>query len=88
MTELIGSLALGGVLANDLDIDSSELSAQLVDDVQNGMLELGDDGSFTYTPDQDFTGIDAFTYVANDGQANSNVATVTIRVGSRRCRPI
>jgi len=38
------------------------------------------DGSFTYTPYADFNGTDWFTYVANDGTDDSNVATVTITV--------
>ena len=38
------------------------------------------DGSFTYTPAANFNGTDSFTYKANDGTADSNVATVTITV--------
>jgi len=34
----------------------------------------------TYTPNQDFFGTDQFTYIANDGEFNSNVATVTVTV--------
>ena len=34
----------------------------------------------TYSPDQGFGGIDSFTYHANDGPADSNVATVTITI--------
>jgi len=41
---------------------------------------LNSDGSFTYTPALDFNGTDTFTYMANDGLADSNVATVTITV--------
>ena len=49
-------------------------------DVSDGSLTLGADGSFSYTPDPDFYGVDSFTYVANDGMVDSNVATVTITV--------
>ncbi|MCH8043066.1 MAG: tandem-95 repeat protein [Planctomycetes bacterium] len=70
-----------GVLGNDLDVDGDELSASLADDVKSGTLDLADDGSFSYTPNPGFAGIDTFTYVASDGQSTSNVATVTIRVG-------
>ena len=38
------------------------------------------DGSFTYTPTAGFGGSDSFTYKANDGSADSNVATVNIDV--------
>ena len=39
-------------------------------------LTLNADGSFTYTPSANYNGPDSFTYTANDGQADSNVATV------------
>ncbi|CAH0356354.1 hypothetical protein AQB9606_04691 [Aquabacterium sp. CECT 9606] len=41
---------------------------------------LNTDGSYTYTPATNFNGTDAFTYKANDGTANSALATVTITV--------
>ena len=49
-------------------------------------MTLNADGSFTYTPNANFNGTDSFTYKANDGTADSNVATVTITVtrGQRR----
>ena len=47
---------------------------------RHGKLALNANGSYTYTPDADFNGSDSFTYVANDGKANSNVATVNITI--------
>ncbi len=35
--------------------------------------------TLTYTPAANYFGPDSFTFKANDGQADSNVATVTIR---------
>ncbi len=69
-----------GILANDVDGDGDPLVALLVDGPSHGTLALEIDGSFTYTPDADFSGVDGFTYRANDGQADSNQATVTITV--------
>jgi VCBS repeat-containing protein len=69
--------AADGVLANDTDADSDQLSAVLVTGPSHGTLTLNPDGSFTYTNDGE-TGQDSFTYKANDGSADSNVATVTI----------
>jgi VCBS repeat-containing protein len=68
------------VLANDTDADHDPLTAQLVTAPQHGALALNANGTFTYTPTAGYQGSDAFTYVANDGAANSNVATVNITV--------
>jgi VCBS repeat-containing protein len=68
------------VIDNDRDVDSDIFDAILVDDVQNGVLSLAEDGSFFYMPDEGFVGVDSFSYKASDGQSFSNVATVTIRV--------
>jgi VCBS repeat-containing protein len=77
-TQLV--VAAPGVLANDTDVEGDVLTAVLVDDVTHGSLTLNADGSFTYDPELDFWGIDSFTYMANDGDLDSNEVTVTIRV--------
>ncbi|HEY48339.1 MAG: hypothetical protein AMJ88_05245 [Anaerolineae bacterium SM23_ 63] len=69
-----------GVLGNDFDVDGDPLTAVLESGVSNGSLALNADGSFIYEPKQDFNGTDSFTYKANDGSSDSNVATVTITV--------
>jgi RHS repeat-associated protein len=79
-TDLI--VAAPGILDNDLDLDGDALSASLLSGPTNGTLSLNADGSFTYTPAANFNGADSFTYKANDGLADSNVAMVTISVTS------
>jgi len=74
------TIAAPGVLENDTDADTDPLSAAKVDDPDHGTLNLNSDGSFTYTPTSGYTGDDTFTYLANDGTADSNEATVTITV--------
>jgi Ca2+-binding RTX toxin-like protein len=71
-----------GVLANDTDPDLGDrLTAALVTGPTHGALTLNTDGTFIYTPTVNFTGVDAFTYVANDSfLKSSNVATATITV--------
>jgi hypothetical protein len=69
-----------GVLGNDTRDEGVSLSAIFHSDPSNGSLTLNIDGSFSYTPNPNFNGIDSFTYRANDGTATSNVATVTITV--------
>jgi hypothetical protein len=69
-----------GVLANDSDADNDPLTAIFIDDEahrpMHGTLSLNDDGSFSYVPEQDFFGTDAFTYVLSDGidQVETSVA--------------
>lgn len=69
-----------GVLSNDSDVDGQALSAVLVAGPSHGTLTLNADGTFNYTPTADYFGTDSFTYMANDGALNSNVATVTLTV--------
>src|SRR5690606_17637909 len=57
-----------GVLFNDSDVDGDLLSAVLVGGVSHGTLTLNSDGSFSYTPMTEFTGLDSFSYKANDGE--------------------
>jgi gliding motility-associated-like protein len=71
---------LQGVLVNDIDPDDDILMAILKTNVSNGELELFPDGSFIYTPTPGFYGTDTFTYAANDGEFDSNIALVTIEV--------
>src|SRR5207245_63517 len=69
-----------GVLANDGDIDSATMTAVLATSTTHGTLTLNANGGFTYTPATDYNGPDSFTYKANDGSLDSNVATVSITV--------
>jgi large repetitive protein len=73
-------IAAPGVLANDSDPDGDPLTAVLVTPTSSGALTLNPDGSFSYMPAAGFVGADQFTYRADDGQATSNLATVTITI--------
>jgi hypothetical protein len=73
-------VAAPGVLGNDSDVDGDALTAVLLSEPSHGTLSLGGDGSFAYTPDGGYSGSDSFSYKANDGIADSNMATVTVAV--------
>lgn len=72
--------ATTGVLANDTDVNGNALTAQLVSGPSHGVLDLRADGTFTYTPTADYTGLDTFTYRASDGFATSATTTVSLNV--------
>jgi uncharacterized repeat protein (TIGR01451 family)/gliding motility-associated-like protein len=74
----------GDVSLNDSDETNANIyyTGTLVDSTEHGTVELNSDGSFVYTPDEDYVGVDYFTYEAfndNDYPMYSN-ATVTIVV--------
>jgi VCBS repeat-containing protein len=71
-----------GVLANDSDVDipADTLTAILDTGTMHGSLILNADGSFTYTPDAMWSGMDTFTYRVYDGTSYSEVVSVTITV--------
>ncbi len=79
-TELVVPAA--GVLLNDTDAQAQPLTATLSTGPANGTLTLNANGGFTYTPNNSYVGTDSFTYRANDGSLNSNVATVSITVSA------
>ena len=69
-----------GVLANDTDADNDPLTAQLISGSDNGTVVLNSNGSFVYTHNGSNNASDSFTYVANDGTENSNIATVSLNI--------
>ena len=75
-------VALTGYL-DAVDNQGDELTFQLTDTPARGSVELAEDGSarFVYTPYENKTGKDTFTYVAVDSQGNtSSPAEVTIHI--------
>ncbi|MGX7897082.1 tandem-95 repeat protein, partial [Tsuneonella sp. HG222] len=74
------TVAAAGVIDNDGDLDGDTLAAVLVSGPAHGSLTLNADGSFSYTPGANYNGADSFTYKANDGNVDGNVATVSIAV--------
>lgn len=67
------ALTIGGaasVLLNDQG--GPTLMATLVNDASHGHVVLAADGSFSYTPDPGFTGIDSFTYRASNPSGLEN----------------
>jgi FtsP/CotA-like multicopper oxidase with cupredoxin domain len=75
--------AAPGVLANDVDATG----ATLVTGPSHGSLTLNPDGSFTYTPEADFSGQDSFTYSATIGGVQAG-ATATLNVSYVNDAPV
>ena len=75
------TVAAPGVLVNDTD-GVGPLIATNATAAGHGTATLNTNGGFTYTPNAGFSGVDTFTYKANDGHTSSAAATVTINVAA------
>lgn len=69
-----------GLLFNDVDPDGDPLVAIRRDPPAHGTVIVRRDGSWAYTPDKTFAGVDSFTYLVSDGFMTSMPATVLITV--------
>lgn len=80
LTTTENTAASGMLQAGDPDGDS--LTFSIVDNPSHGSVTINDatTGSYTYTPASGYSGSDFFTFKANDGQADSNTATISITV--------
>ena len=69
------------------DADGDDLTISIVSDVSNGTTSLSG-STVTYTPTANYDGTDTFTYKANDGIVDSNIATGTITITDTNQAPI
>ncbi|PGO33171.1 hypothetical protein CN973_28715, partial [Priestia megaterium] len=46
----------------------------------NGTVIVNPDGTYTYTPNENYNGIDSFSVVVSDGQGGTAVSTITITI--------
>src|SRR5690606_36951566 len=53
-----------------------------------GQVTLNPNGTFSYTPETNFSGTDTFTYLARDPSGAETSATVTINVGVTNDAPV
>lgn len=73
--------AADGLLANDSDLEGDSFEKASHFSPQHGDINVDVDGSFVYTPDAGFTGVDTFKYDTRDAAWQTSVqATVTITV--------
>ncbi len=66
------------------DEDGDNLKFILIKDVEHGSLECNKLKICTYKPLKDFSGKDEFTYKVADGISNSNVATVSLSIETKK----
>lgn len=74
------TILFGTVAATDVDGDP--LGYALETGASNGLAAVLPDGTWSYAPDENFNGTDAFTVRVTDGQGGSAIATVAIEIAA------
>jgi gliding motility-associated-like protein len=81
----------GNVLLNDVDANNNTLKISMVGSLltnRRGVVILEADGSFTYTPPQDFVGIDTLAYQVCDDASISKCDSALLIVNVTPCGEI
>ena len=76
-----------GITLTATDAENDPLTFSVVDTPTHGSFS-GTGANLTYHPAANYNGSDSFTYKANDGSADSNVATVSITVNAVNDAPV
>lgn len=75
-------------LPSATDIDGDPVTYSKTSEPAHGTLVVNPDGTYVYTPFQDFHGPDSFTYTISDGFGGTNTYTVVINVISVNDNPV
>ena len=69
------------VLMNDYDVDGDAITLDQISQGTNGTVTDNGDGTVSYDPNPDFTGVDNFSYTITDGNGGYSEALVSVWVG-------
>ncbi|MCK5228956.1 MAG: PKD domain-containing protein, partial [Desulfobulbaceae bacterium] len=78
----------GTLIADDQDGDSLIYSITTNGSMGQVTITNSSTGDYIYVPDSDATGIDSFSFKANDGNLDSNIASVTINIAPVNDAPV
>ncbi|MGV0908496.1 Ig-like domain-containing protein [Martelella sp. FOR1707] len=62
------------------DVDGDDLTFTLEDGPSNGTVTVNPDGSYEYTPNENYNGPDSFTVTVDDGNGGTDTVTVDVTV--------
>jgi VCBS repeat-containing protein len=79
--------AVSGSLPTASDADGDPVSYAVAAGPTNGTVVINPDGTYTYTPDPDYSGPDTFTYTVSDG-TTSITYTIDAAVAPRPDAPV
>jgi VCBS repeat-containing protein len=90
-TALVAQPFPQSVLFNDFDADDQGLNVAnpgTITTTEGGSVVITTDGTFTYNPKPNFSGIDTFTYTVTDGFGGTAIGHVTINVAAVNDAPV
>ena len=76
------------LLSNDSDIDLDTLTIASFSQPSHGSVVDNGDGTFTYTPESNYSGADSFSYTVSDGAGGTDTATVSLTVNPANDEPV
>lgn len=76
------------VSVNDSDVDSENLSFELIGTPQNGTIDFNEDGSFIYTPNNEFLGTESLEYSVCDEELACTLGLLIITVEAPNLAPV
>ncbi|WP_231582729.1 Calx-beta domain-containing protein [Pedobacter sp. BMA] len=76
----------GSIIATDVDGDP--LTYTVGTPPANGTVVVNPDGTFTYTPNNNYSGNDTFTVVVSDGKGGTATVTVNVSVTATNVPPV
>ena len=65
---------------NDVNQGTGFLNIKEINNVTNGTVTIGQNQDLIFTPNQGFSGMASFSYIAENGEGGEDTATVTINV--------
>ncbi|MFM8891483.1 MAG: FG-GAP-like repeat-containing protein [Planctomycetia bacterium] len=68
------------VVLGQFDVEGDALSVAAFTQAGHGVVTANGDGTFTYSPNPDYTGADAFQFTVSDGRGGLSTGTMNLRV--------
>ncbi|MEO0328860.1 MAG: putative Ig domain-containing protein [Pseudomonadota bacterium] len=70
------------------DPDNDDLTVSLLDSPTNGNVSVNSDGTFVYTPDANYNGVDSFVYQVDDGEGGIATGVVSLNIAPANDAPV
>ena len=81
------TIDVSALLANDTDADGDLLTITAIGQAANGSV-IWNGNTILYVPNQDFSGLDQFSYTISDGRGGVSTTTVTLDVARTNVAPV